>query len=77
VAKYEIHQSTILKLVAVAAGYQEARRKLRSSVSQFVPAGVTIPILAFVLAAATSGLNQLPILSYEACNISSYTVMTS
>jgi hypothetical protein len=62
VAKYEIHQSTILKRAAAAAGYQEARCKLRSSVWQFVPAGVTIPLLALDLAASTSGLNQPPIL---------------
>jgi hypothetical protein len=77
VAKYEIHQSTILKRVAAAARYQEARCKLGSSAWQFVPAGVAIPILAFDLAASTSGLNHLPILSYEARNISRYTIMTS
>jgi hypothetical protein len=76
VATYEIHQSTILKRVAVAAGYQQVRCKLRTSDWRFVPASVSIPNLALDLAASASGFNQPPSISYEAWNIPSYTIMT-
>jgi hypothetical protein len=53
---------------------KQAHSKLRGSAWQFMPASVTVPILAVHLAASTSGLKQPTIVSYEACNIPSYTI---